>query len=118
VTESTGFGTKKSSESVERRRERRDALGIAVSLFSVTQSRVVLMVDASASGSRISGLNLPGIGKDIVLEVGDVELFGRVVRSAGEEAAIEFEHPINESVLKRLQKIVAEQTRVAMLHNR
>ena len=113
-----GFGTKPRPDSVERRRRKRDALGINVSLYSVTQSRVVLMVDASATGTRISGLHLPGIGKDIVLQIGDVELFGRVVRLAGEEAAVEFECPISESVLERLHKVIAEQTEVALLHSR
>lgn len=118
MAENDGFGTRRRSDSVERRGTKRDALGIAVSLYSVTQSRVVLMVDASATGARISGLHLPGIGKDIMLQIADIELFGRVVRLAGEEAAVEFESPISESVLERLQTVIAEQTEVALLHSR
>jgi hypothetical protein len=113
-----GFSSKPRPDSAERRRKKRDALGINVSLYSVTQSRVVLMVDASESGTRISGLHLPTVGKDVVLQIGDVELFGQVVRVAGEEAAVEFECPISESVLEQLQKVIAEQTQVALLHSR
>ena len=116
--DSTERRRKKRRDSVERRSEKRNALGINVSLYSVTQSRVAFMIDASASATRISGLHLPGIGKDVMLQIGDVELFGRVVRLAGEEAAVEFEAPISESVLERLHKVIAEQTQAAMLHSR
>ena len=112
------FGSKRSAPVIDRRRQRRNSLGIAVSLYSVTQSRVALMIDASSGGSRIKGQNLPPAGKDIILKVGDVELFGRIIRTVGEEAAVEFEQPVSQFVLERLQKMVGEQTEVAMLHDR
>jgi len=112
------FGTRARPAPVERRREKRSALGVAVSLFSVTQSRVVLMLDVSTGGARISGQSLPETGKDILLKIADTELFGRVIRSGEGEAAIKFEQPIDDAVLDELRQAVSEQTQVAMLHDR
>ena len=58
----TQFGTSgfkpraadKAQSGPDRRDSARDPLEIAVSLYSVAQSRVVLMLDISASGARIS----------------------------------------------------------------
>ena len=112
------FGLRGRPAALERRREKRDPLGVAVSLFSVTQSRVVLMLDVSTGGARISGQSLPETGKDILLKIAETELFGRVIRSDGGEAAIKFEQPIGDAVLEELRQAVSEQTQMAMLHDR
>jgi hypothetical protein len=108
------FGRRQSSGPPERRRTRRDPLPIAVSLYSVGLSRVVLMLDVSTTGARFKGHSLPEVGKDVMLIAGDVELFGRVVRCEGEEAAIHFEQPIGPDELETLQNVLEEQTQIIM----
>lgn len=110
------FGTRR-PEPVERRRAKRDELGISVSMLSTTQSRVVFMLDVSRTGARISGLNLPAAGKDVLLKIADVELFGTIIRAKEGEAAIAFDRAIGEAELERLHAVLAEQTNEAMLHS-
>lgn len=110
----TPFGMKRPAP-IERRRSKRDQLGISISLHSTTQSRVVFMVDVSQSGARIAGHNLPAVGKDVLLKIADVELFGSIVRASEGEAAIKFDRPIGTTELERLRSVLDEQTREAML---
>jgi len=122
----TQFGTSgfkpraadKAQSGPDRRDSARDPLEIAVSLYSVAQSRVVLMLDISASGARIGGQALPGIGKDVLLTVAGVDLFGTVVRASDTETAITFDQPLDDAELDRLRSVLAEQTQSAMLYAR
>jgi hypothetical protein len=109
------FGTRW-QQPVERRRAKRDKLGISISLYSTTQSRVVSLVDVSQSGARIAGHNLPGPGKDVLLKIADVELFGSIVRSNESEAAMKFERPIGPREVESLHAVLEEQTGEATLH--
>ena len=108
------FGKRQSSGPPERRATKRDPLGIAVSLYSVGLSRVVLMADVSPTGARFKGHDLPPVGKDVMLIAGEVELFGEVVRSSEGEAAIHFDQPIGPEELEMLQTVLAEQMQVTM----
>ena len=108
------FGRRQSSGPPERRRAKRDPLGLAVSLYSVGSSRVVLMLDVSPTGARFKGHDLPVVGKDVMLIAGEVELFGEVVRSGDGEAAIRFDRAIGPEELETLQVVLAEQMQVTM----
>jgi hypothetical protein len=110
------FGTRR-QEPVERRRAKRDKLGISISLYSTTQSRVVAMVDVSHSGARVAGRDLPRAGKDVLLKIADVELFGSIVRATEKEAAMRFDRPIGPKELESLRAILEEQTREATLRS-
>lgn len=110
------FGRRR-QEPIERRRAKRDPLGISVSLYSTTQSRVVAMVDVSQSGARFAGHDLPPAGKDVLLKIADVELFGSIVRVTGKDAAMRFDRPIGPKELESLQAILEEQTREATLQS-
>lgn len=110
------FGTRR-REPIERRRAKRDQLGISMSLYSITQSRVVSLVDVSQSGARIAGQNLPGAGKDVLLKIADVELFGSIVRVTAGEAAMKFDRPIGPTELESLRAVLEEQRREAILRS-
>ena len=75
------------------------------------------MVDVSQSGERIAGHNLPAVGKDVLLKIDDVELFGSIVRASEGEAAIKFDWPIGATVLVSLHAVLDEQSREARLHS-
>jgi len=76
------------------------------------------MLDVAPDGARTGGSDLPGLGKDILLRIADVELFGRVIRHGNGEAAVKFDHAISAPELEALRGVVAEQTQVTMLHAR
>ena len=94
----------------ERRKSKRDELGIPVSLHSITQSRVVLLLDVSTTGARIRGQELPGVGKDVLLKIAGVELFGTVVRTSGRDSGMIFDRPIGQKELETLRSVMAEQS--------
>jgi hypothetical protein len=73
------------------------------------------MIDVSQSGARIGGQNLPGKGKDVLLKIAEVELFGTIIRSSEGEAALKFDRPISPKELERLHAGLEEVTREAML---
>jgi hypothetical protein len=108
------FGRRQFSGPPERRETNREPMPIAVSLYSVGLSRVVLMLDVSTTGARFKGHSLPEVGKDVMLIAADVELFGRVVRCEEGEAAIHFERPIGPDELAILQRVLEEQSQVIM----
>ena len=108
------FGRRQFSWPPERRETNREPMPIAVSLYSVGLSRVVLMLDVSTTGARFKGHSLPEVGKDVMLIAADVELFGRVVRCEEGEAAIHFERPIGPDELAILQRVLEEQSQVVM----
>ena len=110
------FGMKR-PRALERRSAERDDLGIAISLHSTTQSRVAFMGDVSRSGARVAGQDLPAVGKDVLLKIADVELFGSIIRASEGEAAIKFDRPIGATELERLRAVFDEQTREATLHS-
>jgi hypothetical protein len=103
-----GFGRRRDGPT-GRRRAVRERVNIAVSLFSIDQSRVALLADVSQSGCRLSGMGLPGIGDDILLKVGELELFGEIVWKDGAERGVQFEEPISEHDLEALRHAVARQ---------
>jgi hypothetical protein len=76
------------------------------------------MVDVSQSGARIAGQNLPGAGRDVLLKIADIELFGSIVRATETEAAMKFERPIGRRELEGLRAVLEEQTSEATLHSR
>lgn len=75
------------------------------------------MVDVSQSGARIAGPNLPPAGKDVLLKIDDIELFGSVVRASESEAAMKFDRPIGPKELESLRAVLEEQAREARLHS-
>ena len=50
----------------------------------------------------------PPLGKDVLLKVGGVELFGTVVRSNENEAAMRFDHPVRPSELDTLHSLISD----------
>lgn len=102
----------------ERRKSKRDAMGIPVSLHAVSQSRVVLLLDVSTTGARIAGELLPAVGRDILLKIGGVELFGTVVRSAGKETAMNFDRPIGAKELDILRSFITDEPTEATVEER
>ena len=106
MDEDKRFGARRT----ERRKSKRDPMGIQVSLHSITQSRVALLLDVSTTGARIRGNELPGVGKDVLLKIAGVELFGTFVRTEGRDSAMTFDRPIGHRELEKLRAVMAEQS--------
>ena len=108
MPDAKGFG-RRTDGPTGRRRAVRERLSLAVSLYSVDQSRVALLADISRSGCRLLGLALPEVGQDVLLKAAEVELFGQIVWKDGAERGVMFDKPIAEADLEQLRQILCRQ---------
>ena len=108
MPDAEGFG-RRTDGPTGRRRAVRERLSLPVSLYSVDQSRVALLVDISKSGCRLQGMALPGVGQDVLLKAADVELFGQIVWKDGPERGVIFDEPITEADLHDLRQVLGRQ---------
>ena len=106
MPDETGFGKRRDGPT-GRRGALRERMNLPVSLYSVDQSRVSLLVDVSLIGCRLHGMGLPEVGQDVLLKGGDVELFGRIVWKGDGERGVKFDEPISELELKRLREVLS-----------
>jgi hypothetical protein len=83
-------------------------VNLSVSLYSIDQSRVALLADVSETGCRLQGVGLPAVGNDVLLNVGDTELFGRIVWKSDGERGVRFDQPISETELEELREVLAK----------
>lgn len=103
-----GFG-RRTDGPTGRRHATRERINVPISLYSVDQSRVALLADVSYSGCRLQGMNLPDVGRDVLLKVADVELFGEIVWKEDRERGVRFDQPISEMDLDDLRKVLSRQ---------
>jgi hypothetical protein len=83
----------------------REAVSLEVSLFTVDQSKVVILADISTTGAKVQGHTLPQEGQQVCLRLSREELFGRVVWTRSTECGITFDEPLQDD---RLQSLIAE----------
>jgi|SRR5579884_2980398 len=92
-----------------RRRGVRERANIAISLYSIEQSRVAMLADISESGCRLTGTALPAVGEDVLLKVNDVELFGSIVWKDGNDRGVQFDEPITQASIEQVRKAIARE---------
>lgn len=108
MSERTGFGRRVDGPT-GRRHAVRERLNLAVSLYSVEQTRVAVLADISEEGCKLQGLALPGVGRDVLLKAGDVELFGQIVWKSNGERGVKFDHALTDASLAELRSLLALQ---------
>jgi hypothetical protein len=86
------------------RRSPREAVMLAGSAMSVTRSRSVVVHDISANGAALGGRDLPPAGDDVVMVVGPVDSFGRVVWRSGDNCGITFDQPIRAEQIEQMKE--------------
>jgi hypothetical protein len=84
-------------------------MNLAVSLYSLDQSRVALLADISQEGCCLHGTGLPDVGQDVLLKAGDVGLFGQIVWKGDGKSGVEFDQTISQGDLKDLRRLLAAQ---------
>ena len=72
------------------------------------------VVDVSTTGARIRGQNLPGVGKDVLLKIAGVELFGTIIRTSGNDSAMTFDRAIGPGELDRLRSVMTDQSQAPL----
>lgn len=76
----------------------------------------VAVRNMSCAGAMLEGEGLPASGRDIILEVESLELFGTVVWSDGERCGVHFDRPLQPVQVLELHRITPEQVRSAELN--
>jgi hypothetical protein len=80
-----------------RRSAVRQTVAMSASMFSLEQSRVVIVEDISTTGAKLSGADLPKLGEDVWIKAGPVDAFGTVVWADEFMCGVTFEEPLSAS---------------------
>ena len=78
-----------------RRTAVRQTVAMPASMFSLEQSRVVIVEDISTTGAKLTGGDLPKLGEDVWIKAGPVDAFGTVVWVDDFACGVTFEKPLN-----------------------
>ena len=70
--------------------------------------REATLLNLSAAGAQLTGSGLPGLGKDVLVTCGPIELFGTVVWAARDRCGIQFDEPISPKQVAELRRTAAE----------
>jgi hypothetical protein len=78
-----------------RRTAVRQTVSMPASMFSLEQSRVVIVEDISTTGAKLTGAELPKIGEDVWIKAGPIDAFGTVTWGDDHACGVIFEQPLN-----------------------
>ena len=62
------------------------------------------LLNLSCTGAALAGQRLPGIGKDVLLTCGSIEIFGTVVWAADGRCGVRFDEPISTKSVSELRR--------------
>src|SRR3954447_132175 len=86
-----------------RRRNEREPVVLAASAIAPGTSRSVVGTDVSPIGAKLQARELPKIGTAVLVSVGEVELFAKVVWSRFDECGITFDEPLAGHIMAHLK---------------
>jgi len=97
-----GFG--KRIDGLEgRRKALRDKVVLAASAMSIESSAAVVVTDVSSKGAKLLGKDLPSRGANVLVTVGEVELFAKVAWCGHNECGVTFETPLAAAQVKQIK---------------
>lgn len=87
-----------------RRKALREQVLLAASARTVGSSRSVVVTDVSPKGAKLLGRELPEQSSNVLVSVGDVDVFATVAWSVGNECGIAFEAPLTAKITEHLKR--------------
>jgi hypothetical protein len=93
-----------------RRRARREDLPMPALVSTISDNRVLALVNLSSTGARLRGSKLPPKGEAMSLKIDYVRAFGVVAWSRNGECGVEFDSPIQSFEVRRLRGEVKSAT--------
>lgn len=90
-----------------RRTEPRALIGLRTSTETLSGRCDPTLMNLSCAGAGLEGQGLPGVGKDVLLTCGTIEVFGTVLWSADGRCGVCFDEPISRHVLAELRRTAA-----------
>ena len=92
------------SRTSDTRRSVREGVALAASALALDRSRSVIVSDLTAEGALLDGRDLPMPGEDLLVVVGSLETFAKVVWRTGEKAGILFDDAMPEENLAQMKQ--------------
>lgn len=89
-----------------RRCEGRTSIAIAASLFSMRQSRVVMLTNISRKGAMLKGSELPSACAEVWIRLGMLDIFGIVVWADRVTCGIRFDRPLGDAEIQQFEREV------------
>jgi hypothetical protein len=87
-----------------RRRMHREGVVLAGSAQSLKVSRPVVVADVSASGAKLQGRGMNTLDPNMLLSVGDTDLFVNVAWANRGECGVIFEEPLSAEMVDHLKR--------------
>lgn len=78
-----------------RRSAARAAAPLVATIMTRTGSRSAILVDASSTGARLRGIDLPPVGEEVMVNLGGINLFGEIAWSDDAERGVGFDSPLS-----------------------
>lgn len=87
-----------------RRKAMRDKVVLAASALSLESSTAVVVTDVSSKGAKLIGRELPSRGANVLISVGEVEVFAKVAwTSRDDECGVTFDSPLDPARIKQIK---------------
>jgi hypothetical protein len=87
-----------------RRLKNREEVVLAASAQSLGSSRPVVVSDVSTGGAKLRGHRLDALDKDILIRVGDVDLFATIAWADRDECGVRWDEPPTADLLRRIKR--------------
>jgi hypothetical protein len=95
-----------------RRQHAREGVALAGSAYGLARSRSVIVSDLSPDGAQLDGRDLPAPGEELVMVVGSVDAFAKVVWRRDDKCGVHFDEIVTLRKIARMKQ-EAEWTEVA-----
>jgi hypothetical protein len=73
----------------------------------ISGRREATLLNLSSAGAQLMGGELPGVGKDVLVTCGPIEVFGTVVWAHADRCGIQFDEPITPKMVAELRRTAA-----------
>lgn len=87
-----------------RRQLKREEVVLAASAQSLRSSRPVVVTDVSANGAKLEGQRLGTFDADVMLSVGNVELFGTVAWAEFNQCGVTFDESLSADMIDHIKR--------------
>ena len=82
----------------------RETVVLAASAQGMRGSRSVVVADVSKTGAKLQGRALTSLDPDVLISVGDVDLFARVAWAHCDECGVIFEEPLSSGMIDHIKR--------------
>jgi hypothetical protein len=87
-----------------RRLKRREEVVLAASAQSLGSSRPVVVSDVSTAGAKLCGHRLDVLDRNVLISVGDAELFATIIWVDQDECGVRWDDPVSFDLMQQIKR--------------